>query len=635
MCGASMSIIFGVKKPEGDVVGERQLLDVAQATQRWAPDKTFVCAMGRIGMGFQPYHTHQRSNLESQPAIDNCRNMISMDGRLDNHKELREVLHIEDAETPDSVIVLAAFRLWGGQCFSRFIGDWALAIWCATTHSVFLARDHAGTRTLFVTERAGSLYWGSFLETVVPAPRSHRLDPNYLTRYLSFFSLHGVTPYEGVYAVPPAHCMVFEERRRKCWAHWTPEASASAQYRSVPDYEEALFFSFRQAVKRRVVPGSRVISHLSGGMDSSSIVCMADFVHHDDTDLPAKKIETLSYYDPSEPDWDEEPYFSVVEKHRGLIGFHIHSSYADRVFDVVPWSEAPYYLPGADASSVIRERRFQETIGPAGNIAILAGYGGDELLGGCPDPMPELADLAVSLQFRALFSRLFEWCLALRQPLCFQVRSLSGYLASLYVHKAEIRSSTPKWILRKDSLETKNDACCGQSSSTTFMRPSRIHNKLTWRSIVDTLPHQYPEYTCRYEYRYPFLDRELMELIFQIPRSQLLQPDRRRSLMRRSFQHLLPNQILERRRKALLTHGPLRALQVNQNRVKRIVSNSILAEMGIVNSRVVAETIEAATRGAEGSAPGPVLRFIALELWIRHKNGLALDSDEKFIRNFP
>jgi asparagine synthase (glutamine-hydrolysing) len=630
-----MSIIFGVKKPEGDVVEERQLLNVAQATNRWAPDGTFVRAMGRIGMGFQPYHTHQRSNLESQPAIDDVRNMISMDGRLDNHKELRGLLNIEDPEAPDSVIVLAAFRLWGEECFSRFIGDWALAIWCATTHSVFLARDHAGTRTLFAMENEGSLYWGSFLETLLSAPRSQGLDPHYLTRYLSFFSSHSLTPYRGVYAVPPAHCMVFKERRRTCWAHWTPEARTSFQPKSVPDYEEALLFSFRQAVKRRVLPGSRVISHLSGGMDSSSIVCMADLINHDKTDRPAMKIETISYYDPSEPTWDEEPYFSVVEKRRGQIGFHIHRSYADRGFDVVPWSEAHYYLPGADASSIIRERQFQETVGGTGNIAILAGYGGDELLGGRPDPLPELGDLAGSFELRALFIRSFEWCLALRQPLYCQVGSLLGYLTSLYAGTVENRNSAPKWINSKDSPDLQDDALLGQGPPTMFMRPSRIHNKLTWRSIVDTLPHQYPEYTCRYEYRYPFLDRELMELLFQIPRSQLLQPDRRRTLMRRSFRHLLPSQILERRRKALLTHGPLRALQANQKRVRRIVSNSILAEMGIVNIRMLGERIEAAICGTEGSALGHILRFIALELWIRHIHDLPLESDEKFMRTSP
>src|SRR5216683_927664 len=143
-----MSIIFGIRKSEGEVVEEHQLLSLANATDRWAPDGTFVRATGRIGMGFQPYHTHQRSNLESQPVADDLGNMISWDGRLDNHKELRDLL-AQEANISDSLIVLAAFRRWGEECFSRLIGDWAVALWSHTDRSLYLARDHAGTRTLY------------------------------------------------------------------------------------------------------------------------------------------------------------------------------------------------------------------------------------------------------------------------------------------------------------------------------------------------------------------------------------------------------------------------------------------------------------------------------------------------------
>ena len=90
-----MSIIFGVSKPYGDVVSEIQLLNLAQTTARWAPDGTFVLAKGCIGMGFQPYHTHQRSRLESHPVVDDHGNMISLDGRLDNWEQLCESLVLQ------------------------------------------------------------------------------------------------------------------------------------------------------------------------------------------------------------------------------------------------------------------------------------------------------------------------------------------------------------------------------------------------------------------------------------------------------------------------------------------------------------------------------------------------------------
>jgi asparagine synthase (glutamine-hydrolysing) len=56
-----MSIIFGIMESEGPAIEERQLLDLAYATDRYAPDGTFVHGGSLIGMGFQPYHTHQRS----------------------------------------------------------------------------------------------------------------------------------------------------------------------------------------------------------------------------------------------------------------------------------------------------------------------------------------------------------------------------------------------------------------------------------------------------------------------------------------------------------------------------------------------------------------------------------------------
>src|SRR5271155_2522625 len=144
-----MSIIFGTLKPKGDLVSERELSHMAIATERYAPDGLFARTNGRVGMGYQPYHTHQRSNLESQLATDIHANMLAFDGRLDNYRELCDQLSIRAEEISDSGIVLAAYERWGQNSFSRFVGDWALALWVERDQSLVLARDHAGTRTLY------------------------------------------------------------------------------------------------------------------------------------------------------------------------------------------------------------------------------------------------------------------------------------------------------------------------------------------------------------------------------------------------------------------------------------------------------------------------------------------------------
>jgi asparagine synthase (glutamine-hydrolysing) len=159
-----MSIIFGIRVSERETVCEEQLLSLANATERWAPDGTFVRASERIGMGFQPYYTHQRSYLESQPVADDLENMVTLDGRIDNHEELCRLLEIREAAASDSTIVLAAFRRWGEDCFRRFIGDWAMVIWSPGDHSLYLARDHAGARTLYFNQEHDRFLWSTYLE---------------------------------------------------------------------------------------------------------------------------------------------------------------------------------------------------------------------------------------------------------------------------------------------------------------------------------------------------------------------------------------------------------------------------------------------------------------------------------------
>ena len=118
-----MSILFGICQAEGHAVEEPQLMALAQGTKRYAVDGTFTRTEGRVGMGFQPYHTHLRSKLESELAIDKRGNLLTLDGRVDNYRELCQLLDIPDGEFADSQIVLAAFERWGAECFSKIVGD--------------------------------------------------------------------------------------------------------------------------------------------------------------------------------------------------------------------------------------------------------------------------------------------------------------------------------------------------------------------------------------------------------------------------------------------------------------------------------------------------------------------------------
>jgi asparagine synthase (glutamine-hydrolysing) len=327
-----MSIIFGLRKPEGDLVDERQLLEIAQTTERWAPDGTFVRAEGRIGMGFQPYHTHQRSILQSHPVVDELANMVTLDGRLDNHKELRELLDIGE-DTPDSLIALAAFKRWGEDCFSRFVGDWALAIWSQVDRSLYLARDHAGTRTLYFEIKNGNIVWATFLEAFFVEDKSRQLDEAYASCYLACQPIRDLTPYKGIVAVTPAHYILIRENDAVRQRHWCCTPKEYIKYSTSQEYEEHFFSLLALSVSRRTTARMPILAHLSGGMDSSSIVCMSDYLQQKQGVDRRELIDTVSYYDNSDPAWDETPYFTCVEEVRNKRGIHIDASTIDHGLD--------------------------------------------------------------------------------------------------------------------------------------------------------------------------------------------------------------------------------------------------------------------------------------------------------------
>ena len=195
--------------------------------------------------------------------------------------------------------MLAAFGRWGVGCFSRLTGDWALALWCERERELFLARYHAGTRTLYFLERDGVLQWSTHLDPFLQPQSDLTLSEEYVARYLSGSPIGDLTPYEGIRSVRPAHYCVFQEDARFESAHWNPAAATAIRYKEDIEYERHFLELFLQAVDRRTGGGAPILAELSGGMDSTSIVCASDFLRRRNGS-GADLLDTVSYYDDSE-----------------------------------------------------------------------------------------------------------------------------------------------------------------------------------------------------------------------------------------------------------------------------------------------------------------------------------------------
>ena len=612
-----MSIILGIRAPSDVVVEREQVLRLADATERFTPDRGEPLISGRIGMYYQPFRTHPRSLLERQPFKSVENNLLVFDGRLDNHDELCDALGLRDEECPDSTIVTTAFERWKAGCFSKFVGEWALAFWSNREQVLYLARDHAGTRTLYFRADRDSIWWSTYLETFIADGSTLSLDETYVARYLCMNSVGDLTPYRGIRAVPPAHYVEISKDRVRTSLYWDCWRGDRITYGDERQYDEHFLSLFAKAVQRRTSRGEKVLAHLSGGMDSTSIVCMSDQLRASQGDA---LIDTVSFYDSSEPNWNEYPFFTEVERFRGKSGIHLTSSFTERTFDPADSSLKLYLLPGADSATFELERKFDAAVSQLGARAIVTGFGGDEVLGGAPNPLPELADLLVAGNFRLLWRNAISWCREARSPLAELLLRTLRFCADIYLHTSVVR--VPPWI----SPGVKRISESGITFEKSIERrvglvPSQIHRSQVWWSTLESLPHLNPSALTRYEHRYPYLDRDLVDFLARIPCAQIARPGRRRMLMRRALKGVVPDAILERRRKAFLMRGPLVCLQRSRHAIETMLSSSLAVRHGLIEPKVLAIEWGRVIEGTNVEGLLGLYRTLTFELWLRAREG--------------
>jgi asparagine synthase (glutamine-hydrolysing) len=613
-----MCTIFGVRRSPGQKVDEAFLRAQATCTARYAMDGTYLSVFEEIGMGCQPYYTTERSRLGSQPLADAVGNRIVFDGRLDNYGNLLADLDIRDTSASDTAIVLSAFFRWDVGCFTRLVGDWSLALWSREKRTLYLARDHAGTRTLYYRHKNDQLTWSTYLETLLAQDDSPPTDQEYAMRYLAGLPIGATTPYTGIVAVPPAHYLACRMDTVEKKAYWSPLAKSRILYRRDTEYDDHFLSLLRTSVERRTVPGAPILAQLSGGMDSTAIVCISDQARRaaDSTEL----LDTLSYYDDSEPHWDERVYFSITEMHRGKNGIHVDSSAFRWTFDLPDATESTDCFPGFTRGVLEKEELLEKRIGPGGYRVILSGIGGDELLGGVPTALPELADYLADHDLPRLLSKSLAWSLSSRSSMLLMLRDTVKYERSLYRPRTASQAAIPPWIrpqmrdLYADLLRQEDIECDRRDLS-----PSSISMGRAWYSILESQPHLKPGFFARREYRYAYLDRDLVDFLLRVPRAQMVQPGRRRAMMRRALRSVVPTQILERPQKAFLARNPLALFQNERNRVESVIQSLSNEGSHYIDAAVLSSAFRSSIKGAETRWNPLIKNAIDFELWLHRK----------------
>ncbi|MGH9313766.1 MAG: asparagine synthetase B family protein, partial [Vicinamibacterales bacterium] len=370
-----MSGIAGVLHRDGGPADASALERMLAVAPHRGPDGTSIRVDGPIAMAHQRLTTTVEAARETQPVADGLGRLLVFDGRIDEYDGAR----VGDGwRTSDAALVLSAWDAWGERCLSRLAGDFAFALWDPRERSLFCARDPIGVQPFYYAECGDLFVWGTELRQVLAHPAVDRTpDEGYAAELLTVYvRSEQATLYRGVRRLPPAHALVVDRGGIRMFRYWDIELVREIRYRRDEEYADHFRALFEEAVTCRLRSNGQVASHLSGGLDSSSVVVVA-------ADLAQRgcvgPIQAVSIVFPDRAETDETPYIKDVVRAAGVAWIRV---------------EAPTFDVAACRASVVRRRDFPDfpndvvsdgirrALAERGVRVALSGEGGDQGLTG-------------------------------------------------------------------------------------------------------------------------------------------------------------------------------------------------------------------------------------------------------------
>jgi asparagine synthase (glutamine-hydrolysing) len=255
-----------------------------------------------VALGHALLKTTPESAHELQPVVhESGRYVLVADARIDNRKELASHFSFDRPlrRVPDSAFILAAFEKWGRNCYAHLIGAFAFAIWDRQERTLFCARDVGGIRPLYYVDHPGLFLFASSMEPLV-----HHSDVNVtvnderVSQFIIDMDVYKTdreaTCYNEIRRLPARRVLMVSADDVQTRTGWEPDLGKELHRATEEEYALAFREVFRKAVKARMRSTTPLGSMLSGGLDSSSITCMADTMNRSE-----HPIHTISAVYPS------------------------------------------------------------------------------------------------------------------------------------------------------------------------------------------------------------------------------------------------------------------------------------------------------------------------------------------------
>jgi len=582
MCG-----IVGIWNFNQDDIPEQELDRFVDSLSHRGPDGRgiFRDRKERLSLGHRRLAILDLSPTGRQPmSYGDKRYWITYNGEIYNFLELRRELRVlghRFISESDTEVILAAYAQWGEDCQLRFNGMWAFAIWDRAEKTLFLSRDRFGIKPLHYVYTGRYFAFASeiksFLELKSFEPR---FDLELVSETIGNINGLEGTEFcllEGVKRLVGGHCLTIrkgqEPRIRKWWNTLDHLEEVPPSLTKQQEKFRQLFFDACRIRMRSDVP---LATSLSGGLDSSSVVCTINEI-----------AGTGGLSERMNPDWqrtfiacfpgtslDEQEYAKIVvddKKVKPLFTETRIDDYIDRIEQIVFQLEEIYWV--LLAGLWINYKAMREN-----DIRIsLDGHGADELLGGYPFAVQE--EMLNALFPRGRLARYLE----LKKILVgfadnhYPASTFFGDLRRAAFQRFSSNTITKPVLKRVTGIHQRINRVINQYQAAVPQynsylippRQMRLHLNLPADqleklsdlnrslyyyfhfTILPTILRNFDRASMAHgvEIRMPFMDWRLVRFVFSLPDSSKIGGGYTKRILREAMRNIVPEPIRRRRTK--------------------------------------------------------------------------------------
>ncbi|WP_136799772.1 asparagine synthase-related protein [Desulfosediminicola ganghwensis] len=550
-----MSGIFATCNRNGQPIIEAKLDGVLSELSRWQPDDKGVWCNGSAALAHAMLWNTPESKLERLPDTLG-QLVITMDARLDNRQELADLLNIKAhplSQVTDSSLILVAYERWGEDCPKYLLGDFAFVIWDRSKEKIFCARDHLGMKQIYYHLTDKLFVCSNDLKTLeqhpdIPGDICDEAVANYFVH--SELRHPTLTFFKRITKLEPAHFLSVTAGEIRTKRYWRPEDAPRVKFEDAETYAGKLRELLQLAVEARLRSDYPITSHLSGGLDSSTIAVIAA------RKLGERGEKLLAFnwlHEPTEaddPDHYEWANSRTIAEQEGIMHSYVSLS-AEDIFRFLRTDS----IADGDSARFWYEYQIHTAAQEIGSRTLLSGWGGDELAtyygeayysdllcqGRIFTLLKEVGQIAAKQKgnsARRLAGNLYHLVLLPLTP-----RSLYRFMPR---NQCPGKPSFP--FVNKDFLplvirEAKKEAVLTMQPQPTIRRHmlanlknGHIQSRVeSWHAAA---------LKNRLEYSYPLLDKRIVEFILGVPGQYFVDDYRTRYLFRQAAKGLMPDSIL-------------------------------------------------------------------------------------------